>query len=379
MATLAVLLPGGVVRAEPPVTRQPAAEPAPPALALPAPTGRYPVGTRWLHLTDDSRPDPWRPDSRRELMVSLWYPALPGPGSPTTRGGPVPAPPAPYTTAAVSARIIAAERLPVSPDVLATVRVTARRDARMRPTARGWPLVILSPGFSLSRESLTGLAEDLASHGYLVAAVDHPGEAHGVEFPDGRLVGCLACEAAGPDTAPGIIAGRVADLAFVLDRLTGPRAAWPGGRLVDRTRVGVIGHSLGGATAVRMLSADQRVDAAANLDGTMFVPAGRIGEPVLLVGSDRAPDPTWSRDWTGLTGWKRWITVTGSGHMTFTDRPVLGAGLGLDTGPIPADRQLLLTRSYVRAFVDRHLRNRPAPLLDAPAAEFPEVVFRGIS
>ncbi|GAB3802462.1 lipase [Micromonospora zhanjiangensis] len=338
--------------------------PAPAGLSLPAPTGRYPVGTTWLHLTDDDRPDPWRPERRRELMVSLWYPALPGSG-----------PAAPYTTAAVSARIVAAEGLPVPPDLLTTVRTNARRDAPVRPTARGWPLVVLSPGFSLSRESLTGLAEDLASRGYLVAGVDHPYEARGVQFPDGRVADCLACDKWSDGTAAAVVEGRRADLSFVLDRLTGRRPAWPGARFLDRGRIALAGHSIGGASAVRTLGTDARVAAAADLDGTLFVPVGPIAKPVLLVGSQRPDDPSWVRDLAGLTGWKRWLTVTGSGHMSFTDRPVLGAQLGLDPGAIPADRQLLITREYLAAFLDRHLRGRPAPLLDGPAAAYPEVVF----
>ncbi|MFL6055280.1 MAG: hypothetical protein ACJ72W_20610 [Actinoallomurus sp.] len=42
---------------------------------LPAPTGPYAVGATSLHLVDRSRPDPWRPAERRELMVSVFYPA----------------------------------------------------------------------------------------------------------------------------------------------------------------------------------------------------------------------------------------------------------------------------------------------------------------
>jgi hypothetical protein len=52
-----------------------AAPPAAVVLALPAPTGNYPVGVTDLDLTDPARADPWRPDQRRELMVHLWYPA----------------------------------------------------------------------------------------------------------------------------------------------------------------------------------------------------------------------------------------------------------------------------------------------------------------
>ncbi|GAB2957027.1 lipase [Micromonospora polyrhachis] len=361
VASLALLAPGGVAAASP------TAVAGTPALSLPAPTGRHPVGTTSLHLVDSGRPDPWQPGTDRELMVSLWYPAV------TDRGGP-----APYTTAAVSARIVAAEGLPLPSEILTTVRTNARRDVPVRRTAGGWPLVVLSPGFSLSRESLTGLAEELASRGYVVAGVDHPYEARGVEFPDGRVVECLACDLWGPGTAEKVIEGRALDVSFLLDRLTGPKPAWRGAWAIDRSRIGMVGHSIGGASAAQVLRTDRRVAAGADLDGTLFVPvpAGALTKPFLLVGAERPADASWLRDWPGLAGWKRWLTVTGTGHMSFTDRPVLGAQLGMDPGPMPAERQLLITREYVAAFVDWHLRHQPRPLLDGPSATYPEVLFR---
>ncbi|MFD0888431.1 hypothetical protein ACFQ08_28185, partial [Streptosporangium algeriense] len=42
---------------------------------LPKPTGPHPVGAVDLHLVDSSRADPWEPERRRELMVTLRYPA----------------------------------------------------------------------------------------------------------------------------------------------------------------------------------------------------------------------------------------------------------------------------------------------------------------
>ncbi|QIP85507.1 hypothetical protein GLX30_17340 [Streptomyces sp. Tu 2975] len=51
------------------------------------------------------------------------------------------------------------------------VRTHACVDAR--PASGRFPLVLLSPGFSMPRSTLTALANDLASRGYVVAAVDH--------------------------------------------------------------------------------------------------------------------------------------------------------------------------------------------------------------
>ncbi|WP_158794943.1 hypothetical protein [Streptomyces sp. NRRL S-337] len=79
--------------------------------------------------------------------------------------------------------------------------------------------MVLSPGFDLQRARLTGLAEDLASRGHLVALVDHTYEALGVTFPDGRTLACAICDRR--DITPkAVAASRVRDLSFVLDRLT---------------------------------------------------------------------------------------------------------------------------------------------------------------
>jgi predicted dienelactone hydrolase len=87
---------------------------------------------------------------------------------------------------------------------------------------------VLSPGFTNSRSTLTALAEDLASHGYVVAGIDHTYESHATAFPDGRVTTCLAREAPRRDRKEEVVASRAADVCFVLDELTGAHPAWPG-------------------------------------------------------------------------------------------------------------------------------------------------------
>ena len=43
---------------------------------------------------------------------------------------------------------------------------------------------------------------------------------------------------------------------------------------------------------------------------------------------------------------------------------------------VAPERSTQLVRRYTRAFFDRHLRGRPAPLLDGPSPRCPEVEFR---
>jgi len=141
---------------------------------LPEPTGPCPVGTTSLWLKDVSRPDPWAAGvSARELMVSLWYPAAPAGGRRAR-----------YMTPAESGLQLTSRGITGVPqDLLSTVRTSAVSDATPAGRQRALPLVVLSPGFTNSRSALTALAEDLASHGYVVAGIDHTYESFATAFP----------------------------------------------------------------------------------------------------------------------------------------------------------------------------------------------------
>ena len=70
----------------------------------------------------------------------------------------------------------------VPPDALSTVRTNAVSDAAPARDEGSLPLVVLSPGFTNPRSTLTGLAEDLASHYYVVAGIDHTYESFATAF-----------------------------------------------------------------------------------------------------------------------------------------------------------------------------------------------------
>ncbi|MCI3934304.1 alpha/beta hydrolase family protein [Streptomyces sp. AN091965] len=364
-AALTVSVPTAAARAE---------APSPPARAaapeLPEPTGKQAVGMAVVHLKDADRADPWVPGQRRELMVSVWYPAAKPSG---TR--------APYMTADESRTYLEAnaEGLPpeVPKDVLSTVVTHATVRAAPVRARGGLPLVVLSPGFGMPRATLTGLAEELASRGYAVAAIGHNYEADGISFPDGPPTTCVACA---HRDYPKVGAVRAADVSFVLDELTGERPAWRGGPRLDPGRVAMAGHSAGGFSTVPALLRDARVRAAVNMDGNFHFPNDTpLDRPLLMLGKPShvpgGPDRTWDETWAELTGWKRWLTVDDTEHTSFTDLAPLGKRLGLPQQRLDGDRADALTRAYVTAFVDTHLRGRNAPLLTGPSARFPEVRF----
>ncbi len=349
-----------------------------PAPHLPAPTGPHPVGTTSLYLKDVSRPDPWAAGvSARELMVSLWYPAAAPDG-----------PRAPYMTPAESRLQLTGRGITgIPPDTLSTVRTNAVSDATPAGGQRSAPLVVLSPGFTNPRSTLTGLAEDLASHGYVAAGIDHTYESFATAFPDGRVTTCLARDAPRRGGAfwEKVVTGRAADVSFVLGELAGADPARPGAGLIDPSRMAMAGHSIGGASAIAALLADSRIRAGLDMDGATHarIPDHGLSRPFLFLGKQSNYTPggegsvtSWDRDWKLLTGWKRWLLVAGAVHASFTDLALLAGQAGLDTDAgVPGTRSLDITRAYVRAFCDQHLRGRPQLLLDQPSPRYPEVTF----
>jgi predicted dienelactone hydrolase len=295
LLALTLALPVSVAAAA--ATSSPAAASSDVRFAIPRPTGQYEVGRDTLHLVDAGRRDPWVPSAARELMVSMYFPARAGGSA------------APYMTVDEARLLLKGQRLDTvfKPEQLAGVSTNAHVGAR--PTGGRHPLVVLSPGFTLNRATLTTLAEDLASKGYVVALVDHAYESFGTTFPGGRTLTCVACEAV--ENAPSDAAekelmakaavNRAADLSFVIDRLTHPARsapAWKHWQMIDPRRVGAAGHSLGGNAAASVMATDRRVRAGVNLDGSFFapVPVSGLGKrPFLMLGtrpSTRPAPPT---------------------------------------------------------------------------------------
>jgi hypothetical protein len=194
-----------------------------------------------------------------------------------------------------------------------------------------------------------------------------------------------------------VVAGRAADICFVLGELTGAHPAWPSADLIDPSRMAMAGHSIGGAAAIATMLADSRVRAGIDMDGatTASIPGHGLSRPFLFLGkqsnytpgstgavttSQRRRKPgavtTWEHDWELMTGWKRWLVVAGAVHASFTDLALLADQIGIDIDAgIRGARSLDITRAYVRAFFDQHLRGSPQILLDQPSLLYPEVTF----
>jgi dienelactone hydrolase len=358
------------------VLPQPASAATTVVLSLPAPTGPHHVGATVLDLKDTSRADPWVPtDPARELMVTMWYPTDVNHGTTIQ-----------YETPAESEGYVAGKHLEdyLSPDSLSEVSTHAYLNAPPAGLPHSLPLIVLSPGYTGQRSSLTSLAEDLAGHGYVVAAIDHTYETYAIQFSNGRIATCAACAIDDDEDTffPKLFQVHAADVSFVLNELTGAHPVWLGSRLIDASRIGMAGHSAGGAAALSTMLADSRIDAGIDMDGTTWdqLPGSGLSRPFMFLGTQAQHSPgqdsTWDHDFSRLTGWRRWITVVGAVHSSFADYGAFADEIGVDLGAtITGLRSIEITRRYTLAMFDRHLRHIPQPLLDSASSCYPEVAI----
>jgi predicted dienelactone hydrolase len=164
---------------------------------------------------------------------------------------------------------------------------------------------------------------------------------------------------------------------------------------MDTRRVGIFGHSFGGATAAAVMHSDRRFVAGVNLDGLLVGPVATAGldRPFLLLGSSyHGPDqdPSWATFLPALRGWHRWFRLADAGHYRFIDLGGSVAKWGLEEDIWPTDPETwrlvfgdiddrLSQEMVVRltaSFFERFLHHEPAPILDRPADYYPEIEDR---
>ena len=364
---------------------------APVDLPLPAPTGPDRIGTVSLHLVDPTRRDPWVPTHPpRELMISIWYPAMHSAEYPL----------APYMPAAAGAQFLADNGVPPGTAILPMTNAHLAAPVDDHHGAR--PVLLYSPGFQADRSIDTALVEDLASRGYVVVTIDHTHDAAEVQFPGGRVETSTLPSDADAEVLAEDVAVREADTRFVLNELTAidhgvdpdvDHASLPRGitGALNLSEIGMFGWSLGGATAAATMHDDPRILAGADLDGTLFgsVVDSGLDRPFLLFSSqdhDRGDDASWASFWARQQGSKLDLKLLGAEHTSFTDvetfLPALAPALGLPPdqlaqaiGTIDPNRAISIERVYLAAFFDRELRHRHSRLLDGPSPAAPEVQF----
>lgn len=391
-----------------------------PVFMLPTPTGDHAVGVEYFALVDENRTDPFLEGSthKRKLMVKVYYPGVPDDAKPYSR----------YFRG--SSELLQAfgdfYQLPrFALDHLGLVETHAKEGLELSDAEPSYPVVLFSHGAGTTMEVHTSQGEDLASHGYIVVAIDHTYVSAATAFPDHVATASQATTNFDtPEPAAPITRIMADDAAFVIEKLGemndgGINAAFTGRLNLDE--IGVIGHSVGGAVAYDLAIRDPRVKAAINLDGAVYVvPTSPTAvAPFLMVANDeyhaqaierreslleaiaRDPNgPSEPNEGDGGTeanneatdGARETVagladvlaasgnlyTVSGCGHMEYSD-----VGLFVGSTPLreflriggrtdPA-RCLEITQALTVAFFDHHLKGRAVGSLESLAETLPEL------
>lgn len=333
-------------------------------LELPQPNGDRAIGTTTLVFNDSHR--------NRGLLVTAWYPA-------EANGSAA----APYLDARTAAAVAAEWDL--LPGFERDVRTHAGLKAGIAKDGP-FPVVLLEHGSGVVPSMYTVLAEGLASSGFIVVATNHPPDSLIAVFPDGREVKGEPYWPLNADRrTQGIAIGKfahdvlVADVHFVLDQLqeVNARDSFWRGRL-DLSKVGIVGHSMGGTTAALATKQESRIAAGVNLDGSTYpgmnadVRPVPVGKPLLfMVTEEHASEPeTRGREYAGSAGNTYYVVVRGNDHMSFSDARLLGARFSSKSASDDAAYKdsvvkLELTRRLVGEFLGKYLKGDRAPTLDA--------------
>ncbi|KAG0130233.1 hypothetical protein HOY82DRAFT_562755 [Tuber indicum] len=357
------------------------------AVSLPAPTGPDKVGTYNFFITDTTRKDVFAPTHEpRRIIMTLYYP---------TASASTNFPHPEYMPPVVAAYYETTFELPNG--TIKNITTNSYYGAPLKsPNVK---LILFSTGFGASRYVYATLAEDLASHGYMVAALDATYDSAVVVFPDGKIA------VADPENVTGNVTAeevtkyydeRVKDVVFTIKSLSMPSLTsvipGVGAKGLKVERVGIFGHSLGGATSAGVMAAEDTILGGVNLDGRFFgsVITKGLKKPFVIFGAEghnRTVDETWKSFWNSPSkGWKRELSLKGAAHITFSDYAPLIELLGLKklfpkeileelVGTIGGLRAMTIQRVYLKAFFDKVLAHGKGKLFNGPDPNYPEVSF----
>ncbi|MCA1640051.1 MAG: hypothetical protein LC768_17310 [Acidobacteria bacterium] len=373
---------------------------------LPNPRGAFPIGRRSFYWTDESRSETITDDAsdKRKLFVQLWYPAKKNDKNPAAEYYP---------------DLEELQAKSANPTVLRTVQTHAKADASIAKSKAGFPVIIFSPGLGSAISKYTAIIENLASHGFVVAAINHAYDAGDFKFSDGNTIR-YATDIWDKSVSNSWTAetrkkffderrkGWAEDVSFVVNQLIKLNGEGLFKKRLDVENIGVLGHSFGGQAATLACAEDTRLKACANLDGqaqgAAFLPDSKgenLKQPFMffykvsvstddelkIMGLTRNEydarerrrilerwKPSLKTRLESLEAGAYFAVFRGATHQSFSDSPLLEANPKDET---VADRQMRakIINEYILAFFDKFLRKKASPLLDSQNQSHPQVVL----
>jgi hypothetical protein len=355
------------------------------------PTGPYTIGTRTMVLTDLSRKEIYSgKDEPRKFMIEIWYPATP----PEFGAKPAPWMPEAQIVAPAIADYIHLPHFFLNHLTLA--KSSAYENIPANRSDGPYPILVFSHGWNGFRQQSTFLMQELASHGYIVVALEHPYGARLTVFPDGTLApnnpSALPKDKPSDeyeDAARILVNQWSGDIGYTLDYLAKLNQNDPDGQLTNLLaleKIGVFGHSTGGGATIQFCGTDSRCKAGLTLDAFMRPVSPDVldngtKQPFFYMFSELWPfhrnTELFNRYYDHVDRSNHMVTLLGADHYDFSDLPAispLAPQLGLK-GPINGMRVQQIIDAYVLAFFDQQFKGIPSTLFDGPQAAYPEIRY----
>ena len=337
---------------------------------IPKPSGNYNIGTKSIELTDENRYE-WFTEEKgdyRKIIVQLWYPT-------DSENGDV----ANYIDYGEYRINTLAEQFNYSPRLLRKlpkVKTNSIYNAEFHKDK--FPLLIFSHGLGGNRAQNTIMIEELASHGYVVIAVEHAYDAHISIFNNGEIA----------DYRSGInyesrnsrvitpkefwdirlpqIKTRASDVKFLLDMVEQKKFDKQFIDMIDLENIGLFGQSFGGATSIYSSFQDERVDACINLDGWMVA----VPDNIIEQGINQDFIYLGQQEWDEKLNYEKLdkfiqstknstkILIPGTTHYDYTDTPHMTRfAKTVDlAGDLPSEELKNLLNEVALIFFNTHLK-----------------------
>jgi predicted dienelactone hydrolase len=366
-----------------------------PVFSLPTPTGKYKIGSDYIHLkTDREEEITEKTNDKRELMIKVWYPAniKNEEKEPYLNDGD---------------RIGFAEKysLPKSTfNYLNYVETHTYKSPKV--TDEKFPVLIFSHGSYSKASGYYAIIEEIVSQGYIVMNINHTYESTGTLFPDSTIklynkeydekhvstqqMGELAWKSqqdfnnaktedekllVSKNILKNYIASDITkrwskDISSVIDILeTWNKSSFLANRL-DTNKIGVFGHSQGASATGQALLEDDRIIAGVSLDGIQWgnMIDSTLTKPFLIISSDwKFPHPNFNtyafRNGSSTDFYD--AKIKNSGHSSFMDIPLMvNLQFINEAGTINPNKAYKITADTVLQFFDMYLLEKPTNLID---------------
>ena len=303
---------------------------------LPKPKGNYIVGTTQYHWIDKSREEWFTENIQndfRELMVQIWYPSDETPNIESN----------PYMDN-LNVRIPEFSKQIGLPKFfinhITEIKTQSYHNIPISTNKTQFPVIVFSHGLGGMRVQNTAYVQELVSHGFIVIAMDHTYDANITIFPDASKHYYDSDLPEGLTDSTEVyqirykqLKTRRDDVSYVLNQLekfnANPKNKFYKKLKLDK--VGIFGHSFGGATSISSGFHDNRIGASLSLDGWFEILPHEIlnnglSIPFFHLGQEKWDEPLNynNRDIllknSNSINWKS--TFLGSKHFDYMDLPL---------------------------------------------------------